>query len=91
MEWIEKLKGRIPIIHYKDYAVDCASEIVGLGDVPRMFAEVGQGNLNWKAITAAARDAGVEWYNIEQDQTKRPVFESLQISIDYMRDVLHIQ
>ena len=44
-----------------------------------------------KAITAAARDAGVEWYNIEQDQTKRPVFESLQISIDYMRDVLHIQ
>lgn len=56
-----------------------------------MFAEVGQGNLNWKAITAAARDAGVEWYNIEQDQTKRPVFESLQISIDYMRDVLHIQ
>lgn len=91
VEWIEKLKGRIPIIHYKDYAVDCASEIVGLGDVPRMFAEVGQGNLNWKAITAAARDAGVEWYNIEQDQTKRPVFESLQISIDYMRDVLHIQ
>ena len=56
-----------------------------------MFAEIGQGNLNWKAITAAAREAGVEWYNIEQDQTKRPVFESLKISIDYMRDVLHIQ
>ena len=68
-----------------------ALEEVGLGEVPRMFAEIGQGNLNWKAITAAAREAGVEWYNIEQDQTKRPVFESLKISIDYMRDVLHIQ
>ena len=91
VEWIEKLRGRIPVIHYKDHAIDCASEVVSLGEVPRMFAEIGQGNLNWKAITAAARDAGVEWYNIEQDQTKRPVFESLQISIDYMRDVLHIQ
>lgn len=91
VEWIEKLKGRIPVIHYKDHAIDCTSEEVGLGEVPRMFAEIGQGNLNWKAITAAAREAGVEWYNIEQDQTKRPVFESLKISIDYMRDVLHIQ
>lgn len=91
VEWIEKLKGRIPVIHYKDHAIDCTSDATGLGEVPRMFAEIGQGNLNWKAITAAARDAGVEWYNIEQDQTKRPVFESLKISIDYMRNVLHIQ
>lgn len=90
VQWIERLKGRIPIIHYKDYAIDCTSEITGLGDVPRMFAEVGQGNLNWPAITAAAREAGVVWYNIEQDQTKRPVFESLKLSIDYMRNDLHI-
>ncbi len=55
VEWIEKLKGRIPVIHYKDHAIDCTSEEVGLGEVPRMFAEIGQGNLNWKAITAAAR------------------------------------
>ncbi len=91
VEWIEKLKGRIPIIHYKDHAIDCTSENTNLGEVPRAFAEIGQGNLNFAAITAAARDAGVEWYNIEQDQTKRPAFESLKISIDYMRNVLHIQ
>lgn len=90
-EWIRKLKGRIPVVHYKDMAIDCASEVTGLGDVPRMFAEIGQGNLNWVAITEACREAGVEWYSIEQDQTKRPVFESLKLSIDYMRKELSIQ
>ncbi len=90
VQWIRRLKGRIPVIHYKDLAIDCASETVGLGEVPRMFAEIGQGNLNWQAITEASREAGVEWYNIEQDQSKRPIFESLKISIDYMRNVLHI-
>lgn len=90
VEWIDRLKGRIPVIHYKDHGIDPTSEIVGLGDVPRQFTEVGQGNINFKAITEASRRAGVEWYNIEQDQTKRPVFESLKLSIDYMRNVLGI-
>lgn len=90
-QWIEKLKGRIPIVHYKDYAINYQDEVVGLGDIPWQFAEIGQGNLNWQAITKACRDAGVQWYSIEQDRTKRPVFESLKISIDYMRNVLKIQ
>ena len=41
-------------------------------------------------FTEACRAAGVEWYCVEQDQTKRPVFESLKISIDYMRGTLKI-
>ena len=90
-EWIRRLKGRIPIVHYKDMGVDCTSEVTGLGDVPRVFMEVGQGNLNWKEITAACREAGCVWYNIEQDQTKRPIFESIKLSIDYMRNVLDIR
>ena len=89
-QWIHKLTGRIPVVHYKDMAMNCQAENTGLGEVPRQFAEIGQGNLNWPLITEACRAAGVEWYCVEQDQTKRPVFESLKISIDYMRGTLKI-
>ena len=72
------------------YKIDYETEEFGLGDVPRVFLEVGQGNLNWKAIREACIEAGCEWYNVEQDRTKRPVFESVKISIDFMRGELGI-
>jgi len=31
------------------------------------WPKVGEGNLNWSAIIAACRSAGVEWYLVEQD------------------------
>lgn len=70
--WIEKLKGRIPLVHLKDMAVR--------GNNPIM-AEVGEGNMNWKAILAACKSAGVEWYIVEQDVCERDPFESLAISL----------
>ena len=36
--WIRKLKGRADIIHLKDMAMDGRTQL---------FAEVGEGNLNW--------------------------------------------
>ena len=45
------------------------------------FAEIGEGNLNWPAILAAAQEVGVEWYFVEQDRCYgRDPFESLAIS-----------
>lgn len=90
-QWVRKLKGRIPVIHYKDLAMNYQEDNTNLGEVPRQFAEVGQGNLNFPAITDATREAGVKWYCVEQDQTKRPVYESLKLSIDYMRSELQIK
>lgn len=69
--WIEKLAGRIPLIHLKDMAVR--------GNDPIM-AEVGEGNLNWPRILDACAKAGVEWYIVEQDVCERDPFESLAIS-----------
>jgi sugar phosphate isomerase/epimerase len=90
--WIRKVKGRIPIVHYKDYAFDWKAEDVGLGQVYKRFAEVGQGNLNWPEITAAAREAGVQWYGVEQDRTQQvDEFTSLKMSIDFMRNKLGIK
>jgi sugar phosphate isomerase/epimerase len=47
----------------------------------QLYAEIGEGNLDWPSILAAARDAGVKWYIIEQDICQRDPFESLAISL----------
>jgi sugar phosphate isomerase/epimerase len=47
----------------------------------QLMAEVGEGNLNWPAILQACREAGVEWYIVEQDICQRDPLESLGISL----------
>ena len=74
--WIGKLKGRVPLVHLKDMAVQ--------GTTPIM-AEVGEGNMNWEAILASCRAAGVRWYIVEQDICQRDPFESLRISLQNLR------
>jgi sugar phosphate isomerase/epimerase len=83
--WISKVKNRIPIVHFKDFAVDWKAEDVQLGSIPKRFAEIGQGNVNWPAVVSACRDAGVEWYCVEQDRTAMDEFESLRLSITFMK------
>ncbi|HEX4123856.1 MAG TPA: sugar phosphate isomerase/epimerase [Tepidisphaeraceae bacterium] len=75
--WIDSVSGRIPCVHLKDMQI-------GPDDKQRM-AEVGQGNLNWQRIFPACRSAGVQWYIIEQDTCYRDPFESLKISLDYVK------
>ncbi len=74
-EWIAKVAGRCPLLHYKDMAV------VGR---EQKYAAVGAGNLNWTAIAAASRAAGAEFVIVEQDLCQvEPTdpFESLGLSL----------
>jgi len=91
VDWIRRMKGRMDIIHFKDYAMDDRSYDVEMGSIPWRFAEIGQGNLNWQAIMEACREIGIVWYCIEQDMTRGCAFDSLKTSIDYMRNVLKIK
>ena len=71
--WIAKCAGREPLLHLKDMTMGPGRE--------QRYAEVGEGNLNWLAILAAAKEGGVEWYLVEQDLCyDRDPFESLAIS-----------
>jgi sugar phosphate isomerase/epimerase len=88
--WLKKLKGRTDIVHFKDYAIDDRSSDTGIGSIPFRFAEVGQGNINWQAVTEVCREIGIKWYCIEQDFTRGDAFDSLKISMDYMRNTLKI-
>jgi sugar phosphate isomerase/epimerase len=72
-EWIRCCAGRQPLLHLKDMTVGPERE--------QRMAEVGEGNMNWQAILDAAREGGVEWCLVEQDNCyERNPFESLEIS-----------
>ena len=75
--WIEKLKGRVPAVHLKDY--------IWRDDGPQ-FAEVGYGNLNWDRIFEACSKSGVEYYIVEQDQPTPgvPILASVARSFEYV-------
>lgn len=74
--YIRKVANRIPLLHLKDMAIK---------DNKIIMAEVGEGNLSWKSILAAAKEAGVEWYIIEQDICQRDPFDSLAISLTNLK------
>lgn len=76
--WIRKLAGRIPVIHFKDFAMI---------EMNPVYCEIGEGNLEWNKIIQACRDTNVRWYSIEQDSPfpGRDIFDSMKISFDNLR------
>lgn len=78
--WIEKLSGRVPVLHFKDYGF-------GKDDKP-FFAEIGHGNLDWARIFAAAAKSGTEWAAVEQDTCPGDPFVSIKKSFDYLKTKL---
>lgn len=59
-EWLRRCAGRAPVIHIKDMIITAERE--------QRFAPIGEGNLNWPAILAAAELGGVEYMMVEQDK-----------------------
>ena len=77
VEWIEKLSGRIPCLHIKDLAV--------WGRKPRM-APIGEGNMRYDKIFAAAEKAGTKYMLVEQDTCyEEDPFDCIKRSYDYLR------
>jgi len=74
--WIRKLKGRLPLIHLKDKILP--SEEVS-GTLP-----VGEGSLKWDEIIPACRDAGTEWYIVEQDDCVGDPFDCVARSYRFL-------
>ena len=74
--YIKKLGARAMAVHYKDYKIAPGSKVE--------IAEIGEGNLDWEAITAACDEAGTRWALVEQDICQRDPFESMKMSYDYL-------
>lgn len=80
--WLKKLSGRIYCVHFKDYAIDPYSDHSFLECTHKLFAEVGEGNLNWEGIIEECLKQNIEWCATEQDRCQRPGYESIEISIN---------
>lgn len=79
VDWVRKVQGRMQVVHLKDMAIAGRKQV---------FAEIGEGNMNYKDIIKACRETGVEWYVVEQDVCRRDPFESLAISLNYLQKLL---
>jgi sugar phosphate isomerase/epimerase len=80
VEWCERLSGRLPIIHLKDYMTNAENK--------HQFCEIGAGNLNFKKIIAAAEKAGCQWFVVEQDTCPGNPLDSLAQSFRYIQQHL---
>ena len=73
-QWLEKLAGRIPVIHLKDYAYG------------RQMAVVGEGNINFGRVFEKAEAGGTQYMLVEQDDChgEDPI-DCLRRSYQYLR------
>lgn len=73
-QWLEKLKGRVPVIHLKDYAYG------------RQMAVVGEGNINFDRVFEKAEAAGTRYMLVEQDDCHgEDPFDCLRRSYEYLK------
>jgi sugar phosphate isomerase/epimerase len=74
-EWMNRYKGRAPLIHLKDMTTDAE----------QFFAELGTGGVDMDGVLAAGEQTGVQWWVVEQDVSRLTPFESIEISINYLK------
>lgn len=73
LAYFAKYPGRFKLVHVKDSAGAPAHEM----------RDVGAGSINWKAIFAKHRQAGIEHYIVEHDQPGDP-YASVTASYSYL-------
>jgi len=78
--WLKKCDGRMPVIHFKDMCMTDQREM--------RMAEIGEGNLDWPELLAAANAGGTKFALIEQDLTYgRDAFDCLATSFNNLHDM----
>ncbi len=74
---LERYRDRVPLVHVKDYKMPEPAKAVA-------FTELGKGILELSMLLPAARDAGVQWFIVEQDESERDSLESARENAQYM-------
>lgn len=79
VEWIKKYRNRTPIVHLKDMTKD----------EEQFFAELGTGGVDIEAILELGEEAGVKWWIVEQDISRRSPLDSIEISLKFLKTKLN--
>ena len=77
--WFKKYPGRFPMWHIKDMEASEPGQPLG------QTCEVGKGVIDWKEIFTQQNLAGLEYAFVEQEQYRRPVFDCIKTSADYIK------
>ncbi len=78
-DWLKKVAGRAPVLHYKDMSVDHERQ--------QHMCEIGCGNLDWDQIINITKNIGTQYVLVERDFGKLDPFDSLQISLENLRQM----
>jgi sugar phosphate isomerase/epimerase len=73
--WLKNNAGRVIAFHVKDMDKTPSGN----------FTEVGRGVIDFGKIFVEGKRQGVDLFIVEQDQTPGSPFDSLKISIDYLK------
>lgn len=101
LDMLKQYSGVCKLIHVKDFRVTSlpqeAIDLMSSGNVQEgydkfvnivEFAEVGQGNMNWPDLMPAAKEAGAEYFFIEQDMTYgRDPLDCIKDSREYLASI----
>ena len=75
--WVRRYPNRQPLLHLKDMMIT--------EDRQQKFAPIGEGNLDWDDILAAAAESHCRWYLVEQDDCYgRDPFDCLASSYNFL-------
>ncbi|WP_144554740.1 sugar phosphate isomerase/epimerase [Bacillus sp. X1(2014)] len=96
VEFVKGYTGRISLLHLKDYRIGQMDlSDVDFKDMAKFFniftntiefAELGEGNLDIKAIMEAGLESGAQYFLVEQDDTYgRDPFDCLETSAKHLR------
>ena len=77
LDHLKKYAGRCPLLHMKDMNPEDES-----------FAPVGTGSIDLQGVVDFSKQNGTRWYVVEQDRTKRPVLEAVEISLRNLEKML---
>ena len=72
---IENLKGRVRLVHLKDYRADGS------------MTDVGAGTLDMPALITAAKASGAEHFFVEHDFPPEPYWPSVEASAKYLHEL----
>ncbi len=86
---LDKVKGRICCTHLKDYRIDAVEKDGKLSFEPTI-APVGSGNIDFKRVVEKMREAGAEYFLVEQDNaaTHPDTLGQVEQSIRYIKENL---
>jgi sugar phosphate isomerase/epimerase len=82
-EYLKRYPNRISLLHVKDFKLNGPATVLN----PPPSTELGRGTIDYHKIFAAAKNANIQHYFVEQEEFDMPPFEALKVDAEYMHNL----